>query len=108
LRKDKAMTQGALAKHLGINRTTLTKYETGERRPDVTVLYKLADYFHVSIEYLTGRTSQPGATLPAVALDEILDPAVATRVTLWGHKLQPEEKQQVTAMLLALYKEWNA
>ena len=34
LRTEKGYTQGALAKLLNINRSTLTKYETGVTEPD--------------------------------------------------------------------------
>lgn len=108
LRKDNALTQTQLASRLGIDRTTLTKYETGERKPDVATLYKLADFFHVSLEYLTGRTSLPDSVQTTVALEELLHSSYASRVTLWGYKLKPEDKEYLTNLLQNLYNEWNA
>ncbi len=55
LRTEAGLTQGELSKYLGIERSTLTKYETGERRPDMEQLCKIADFFGASVEYLIGR-----------------------------------------------------
>lgn len=107
LRLEKKLTQKELSHSLGIDRTTLTKYETGERKPDVATLYNLADFFEVSLEFLTGRASLSHAAQAPVALDELLDPASPARITLWGMKLRPEEKQQLSELLKTLHKKWN-
>ncbi|WP_339325921.1 helix-turn-helix transcriptional regulator [Leuconostoc mesenteroides] len=39
-----------------INTKTLRRYEVGENDPRVAILIDLADYFHVSIDYLVGRS----------------------------------------------------
>ncbi len=48
------MTQDKLAKKLGISRACLANYESGLRYPDREKLNKLAKYFNVSAEQLTG------------------------------------------------------
>lgn len=55
LRKEKSLSQAALAKDLGIDCSTIAKYETGDRLPDLVMLCALADYFEVSTDYLLGR-----------------------------------------------------
>lgn len=107
LRKDSGMTQSQLALRLGIDRTTLTKYETGERKPDISAMYSIADFFKVSIEYLTGRSNQPNGMLPSIALEDILDPSYAARVTLCGYKLLPEDKQRIKETIIQLLQEFN-
>ena len=57
LRKNRGLTQADMATHLKVNRTTLTKYETGEREPDFSTLLSLASFFDVSTDYLLGRTN---------------------------------------------------
>ena len=57
LRKANDIPQWKLAQVLGIDRTTVTNYETGKRMPDVVLLCKIADYFDVSVDYLLGRKS---------------------------------------------------
>lgn len=56
LRQEKGLSQGDLAKHFGISQQTVSSYEKGIREPDITTLKKLADFFHVSLDYLLGET----------------------------------------------------
>ncbi len=37
---------------LHITREALSYYETGKREPSFTLLNRMSDYFHVSIDYL--------------------------------------------------------
>lgn len=41
----------------GLPSGALRKYERGEARPNMTALIALADYYEVSLDYLTGRTN---------------------------------------------------
>ena len=56
LREDSDRNQTDLAKLLGMSQTGYSKYETGENEVPVSVLEKLADIYHVSTDYLLGRT----------------------------------------------------
>jgi len=38
---------------------TVSRYETGTREPALQELIKIADYFHVSLDYLLERTNNP-------------------------------------------------
>ena len=49
------MSQGQLANLVGVGRTTVTMWENGANEPDNTTLIKLAEIFHVSVEYLLGN-----------------------------------------------------
>mgnify|MGYP000868986394 CR=1 FL=1 len=42
-RNQKKLTQSELAKKIGTTRPTITRYETGARRPSVNVAKKIAD-----------------------------------------------------------------
>lgn len=55
LRKEKGLSQAKAAADLGVDPSTVAKYETGDRVPDVFMLIKIADYFDVSTDYLLGR-----------------------------------------------------
>ena len=59
LRKAKGISQLKLAMYLNTNQNTISRYETGEREPGINELIKIADYFHVSIDYLLERTDNP-------------------------------------------------
>lgn len=56
LRKSVGITQAQLAYALHERRATLSNYENKNVYPGFNMLIKLADYFHVSVDYLTGRT----------------------------------------------------
>ena len=59
LRNKSGATQAAIAAAVGINRTTITLMERGERSGSIEVLCALADYFDVSLDYLVGRSDDP-------------------------------------------------
>ena len=59
LRKEKNLNQEEAAKLLGLSISSYCRYERGEREPDAPVLWRMADLFGVSIDYLVGRTDTP-------------------------------------------------
>lgn len=68
LRKARGISQAALAERLGMSKSTIGMYETGDISPSLEVLNALADYFNVDIDYLLGK--EIGSTY-------YLDPEVA-------------------------------
>ncbi len=55
LRKNNNMTQTEIAKILNISQRTYSNYETGSREPSIDTLIEIADYYKISLDYLTGR-----------------------------------------------------
>ena len=58
LRKKAGMTQADLAKKLHVRQYNISDYEIGRIEPSIETLCKMADIFHVSIDYLVGRRSK--------------------------------------------------
>ena len=58
LREDNDKTQKELADYLNIKQTTYSKYELGKINIPIEMLMKLADFYDVSLDYLTGRDSK--------------------------------------------------
>lgn len=56
IRSSRNVSQEFLANTLGIDRTTISGYESGRRLPDLYTLWRLADLFEVSLDDLVGRT----------------------------------------------------
>ncbi len=52
LRNQKGVSQQTVADELFITRAALSKYEEGKSEPPIPTLYKLAKYYHVSIDIL--------------------------------------------------------
>ena len=59
IRQERNLTQQDVIKNCGISLRAYRYYESEEREPTLGVLVSLADYFGVSIDYLTGRTDKP-------------------------------------------------
>lgn len=59
LRSAAGISQKALAEAIGISQQSINKYENHNIEPDIATLSRIADYFHVSIDYLVGRTNCP-------------------------------------------------
>ena len=55
LREDADQTQQAVADYLNMQRCVYRRYELGEREIPVWAVIRLAEYYHVSTDYLLGR-----------------------------------------------------
>ena len=55
LRKEKGISQAALAKELQISYAVICYWETDRSEPTAPNLVKIADYFDVPVDYLLGR-----------------------------------------------------
>jgi transcriptional regulator with XRE-family HTH domain len=56
LRSEKNLTQKQLAEEIGVSKSTVAMWETGDRKPSRELLEQVADYFNVDMDYLYGRT----------------------------------------------------
>ncbi|MBQ8747391.1 MAG: helix-turn-helix transcriptional regulator [Clostridia bacterium] len=56
LREDHDKTQKEIAAILNMQITVYQRYERGERELPLWAAIKLADYYHVTLDYLVGRT----------------------------------------------------
>ena len=56
-RKEKGFTQEDLAKKLGLSFQAVSKWETAQTLPDITLLPRLSQLFDISIDKLLGYAS---------------------------------------------------
>lgn len=69
LRQEKGVSQRTAASALGVSQALLSHYENGVREPGLAFVAKACDYYHVSADYLLGRTlSRDGAVIEAEEL----------------------------------------
>ncbi len=59
LRKAKKLTQVQLAEQLGLTERQYQRLEANTSKPMYDNLLALAEYFNVSLDYLTGRSDYP-------------------------------------------------
>ena len=57
LREERRQSRVVVAELCGLSRGAIRYYERGERVPTMDALIAIADYFEVSLDYLTGRTN---------------------------------------------------
>lgn len=57
LRRERKLTQIQVATFCDITEKTYQNYELMTRMPRIEILIRLADYYDVSLDYLTGRSS---------------------------------------------------
>ena len=57
LREERKISQQKLAIELNVSQASISKYEKGLAEPDIPMLCTIAEFFHVSVDYLIGRTS---------------------------------------------------
>ena len=58
LRQQRGVSQAVLAERLGMSKSTIGAYETGDITPSLEALNALADFFNVDINYLHGHPEQ--------------------------------------------------
>lgn len=54
LRQKKELTQRQVASIFGLKVSSISSYESGDRKPSYNVLIKYASYFHVTTDYILG------------------------------------------------------
>ena len=73
LRQERGVSQRTAAGDLGISQALLSHYENGIREPGLLFVVKACDYYHVSADFILGRTlSREGSMLTS---EEILNAA---------------------------------
>lgn len=58
LRNKHKLSQAVLAELLKVSQRQISYYESGKDTPPLPSLIILADYFHVSLDYLVGRSDK--------------------------------------------------
>ena len=86
LREGKGLSQAKFAKEIGVSQSTVGMWESGKNKPEFSTLIKIADFFNVTTDILTGaETEAPKkntwipvlgsvqAGIPVDAIEDILD-----------------------------------
>lgn len=73
LRKERGMTQEALAEVIGVSAQTISKWENSATWPDVALLPVIADVFGVTIDALYGREEKNNTVFAEAAIDQVIE-----------------------------------
>lgn len=69
LRTDTGLSQEAMAKILGLERTSITNMELGKQRPAIYVLYRCCEYFERPLSQLFPELDDPVIAKPKLPPD---------------------------------------
>lgn len=83
VRKRNLLTQQELADKLGVSLVTVSRWENGERTPNITIMDKLSKMLNVPISYFTDKADDTGS-------DEL--------VNLFSESDQSERKQNMAVL----------
>ncbi len=71
LRQEMGVSQRKAAAALGISQALLSHYENGIREPGLAFVAKACDYYHVSADFLLGRTSSRDGAM--IEVEDVYD-----------------------------------
>lgn len=100
LRIERGIYQKQLAAYLHVSVGTISNYENGIHSPDIKTLCRLANYFHVSADYMLDRTKYIS---PIDDLNrELIDHYTANDIMNLIIELSPESRQDLVKYLTML------
>lgn len=108
IRLNHNLTQAELAKQLGISRSSVGMYESGEREPDFETLEAIADFFNVDMNYLLGNESRSIYYLDpetAAIAQEVYERPEMRMLFDASRKISPEDMDLVISMIDRLKKD---
>jgi transcriptional regulator with XRE-family HTH domain len=113
LRQERELSQRVAARELGISQSLLSHYEKGIREPGLEFICKVCDYYHVSADFLLGRTSvrekpmlEMEEVLPKDKKEKIPDPAPRRTLSKFYGKVLNNATNIVFDLLGQLDDEW--
>ena len=103
LRKEQGLSQRKAAGDLGISQALLSHYENGIREPGLAFVTRVCDYYHVSADYMLGRTLDREGT--TIAAEDLYDSSAEKGNVLRGPVMAMLQKKLIvntTSMLFDL------
>ena len=94
LRIKKGITLEELAKNIGTTKTTLSRYENGERSPKLQLVGLLANYFQVDMAWLSGQSVYKN-TLNILPVYNQLESPRQQKVYDFAESQLKEQKQEI-------------
>ncbi|CAM2998609.1 helix-turn-helix transcriptional regulator [Hathewaya histolytica] len=107
LRKEKGLTQEALAQILFIDKSSISKYEKGKHIPENDLMQRIADYFEVSTDYLLGRTDVKKRANSNSLFDGTKNISTATKILFDNNDEVKDENLLLNYALKVLKENYN-
>jgi len=114
-RKLRGWTMKQLGQMLELAESTISGYENEIRSPDPGTLLKLAEIFGVSVDYLLGRTAEPGNAPSAGQADpadggQLRESSAPYYAAIWDGQVETltEEEAAHLRNSLEMFRLWKA
>lgn len=72
LRLSKGTSQEELAMFVGVNKSSISKYERGLQDPSIEIAKKIAEFFGISLEELTNTNYQASGSITKENISELI------------------------------------
>ena len=92
LRELRSLSQIEVAKHLHLSSSAISHYERGLTVPPTEVVYRLAEFYNVTADYILGRTASKKDLTKSCAIKLSRDITIGDAVDAMT-KMNDEEKQ---------------
>ena len=97
--KKRGISISELENRIGFGKNSIYKWKT--QSPKLETLQKVADYFHVSTDYLLGRTDDPNAGVAPEERKLTVEEALASVMSSDGKPLTDNDREILSAMIEA-------
>ena len=101
LRQERGVSQRTAAKDLGVSQALLSHYENGIREPGLAFVVRACDYYHVSADYILGRTLSRDGTM--ISSEEVYDPEAERSGVLKGSLMATLQNKLITGAISVLF-----
>lgn len=108
LLQENNITPYRVSKETGVTQTTLSDWKTGRATPKTATLQKIADYFNVSLDWLTGNSEYRNEEdLNNKAIANVLESDDENLIILnrAAKKMTSEQRKQLLDVAKAIFKE---
>lgn len=105
LRKERKMTQEELAEKLDVTPQAVSKWETDNSYPDISLLVELANLFNCTVDELLGRKNNETKVLPEDMRKDINKMLLKIRITSEENEKTKVNINLPVALILACYDE---
>lgn len=94
-RKERGLTQAAMAESLGMKRSTYSLYESGKREPNIDTLQTISNFFGITLDDLIGINTNKWNEERKKKLERLQDIASENQIDTKEH---PVENLRITTI----------
>lgn len=105
LREASGLSQTEVARRVGIDNSSLSRIESGDRKVSAEELSKFADVYGVTTDYLVGKNGTPKWATPEDVIDlkEVLEGNEQPRFNFGGDKLTDTQNEKLKLAITQVF-----